>query len=212
MAKDRMNENRRGWVRNQYRGTWVSWRLTGAGQWRSGRLIDVSTSGAGLCATGELPRVGREIQICFQRGKWPLPYRVVRSESRQGVLGCRITAVQNRRDELRDCFAEAPVLWRNTGKGRWRRGRLINASRSGLGLLVHAVPPRAGEKIELALEGTGQRERCRVLRTAVREANQIMVACRMVSPGQWQAWLPPSLNAQTDPHRLIDKTYAKCIA
>ena len=206
MNENEMAENRRRWARKHYRRARISWRLAGAGSWRGGWLSDVSTSGVGLrISQGKLPNADQEIEVRFRSDARPIPYRVARAEVRQGVLGCRIASVQNRRGEARNCFTEAPVSWRNVGKGQWREGRLVDASPSGLALLVHAAPPRAGDQIELARKGTGQRSRCRVLRTETRRDSRVAVACRMVSSDQCQAWL----TAQVGPYPIISQAISR---
>ena len=192
MPERRPKDSRRGWARNRYRRAAISWRTDRTAPWCSGWLIDVSTSGLGLIIPqGELPAVGQEIEVLFRCDKRPIPYRVVRAEPRQGFLGCRIASVSNRRGEPRDCYTRVPVSWRNGGRGRWRTGRLINASDSGLALLVHAMPPRAGDRIELARKGSGQRARCHVVRTEVCEGGRVTVACRLASLEGCRAWLCP---------------------
>ena len=209
MGEDKTTENRRGWARNRYWRASISWRLAGAGSWQSGWLIDASTSGVGLLIPqGKLPRASQEIEVRFRRDTRPLPYRVARAEVRQGVLGCRIASVQNRRGEARDCFTEVPVSWRDAGEGQWRKGRLGNVSPSGRALRGHAGPPRAGDQIELARKGTGERARGRVLRTEIRNDSRIMVACRMVSPNECQAWL----TAQVGPYPIISHAISKAVA
>ena len=193
MAEGKTIESRRGWTRNHYLKLPVSWRMAGSGPWHKGHLIDASTSGVGLLISeGQLPRVGQEIEVRFRRNARPLPYSVARAEVRQGILGCRIASVENRRRQTRDCFTEVPVAWRSGTRGRWRNGRLINTSPSGLALLVRGSPPRAGGQIDLVRKVTGRRVCCRVVRTEVREAGQIMVACGVVSPDDYQTWLAPS--------------------
>ena len=193
MGRDMTTENRRGWVRNRYRGVPFSWwRVGRTGPWRRGGVIDVSVSGVSLSIPqGALPEAGQEIEVRFLRNKRPLPYRVVRVEPRQGVIGCRIASVGNRRGELRDYRPDVGVSWRSGRKGTWRMGRLFDTSASGLALNVQTQPPRAGEEIELAREDTGRRARYRVLRTEVCDRNRVLLACRMVSPESRQAWLPP---------------------
>ena len=199
MTGSKTLENRRGRVRNHYRRVLSSWwRLRRTGPWRRGGLIDVSTSGVSLHAPrGALPEVGQEIEICFLHNRRPLPYRVVRVEPGQGVIGCRIASVENRRGELRDYCPDVGVSWRSGRKGPWRVGWLYDTSASGLALHVRAQPPRAGEEIELAREDTGRRAHCRVLRAEVRDGNRILLACRMVSPESRQAWLPPPVETQS---------------
>jgi len=198
MGEHMVTENRRGWGRNRYWKLSIFWRLRRTGPWQRGRLLDVSTSGVGLfIPQGALPEVGQEVEVRFLLNKHPLPYGVVRVESRQRVIGCRIASVQNRRGDARDYYTDAPISWRVGGKGLWRSGRLSDASASGLALVVHGSPARAGEEIELARRSTAQRVRCYVLRTEVRDDNRILLACRMVSPESCQAWLPPPLETQS---------------
>jgi hypothetical protein len=201
MDKDMTKENRRGWVRNHYRRVPISWwRGSRTGPWQRCWLIDVSTSGVSLLVPqGALPEVGQGIEICFLRNRRPLPYRVVRVEPRQGVIGCRIASVENRRGELRDYCPDVGVSWRSGRKGTWHTGWLYDTSASGLALHVRAQPPRAGEEIELAREDTGRRALYRVLRTEVCDGNRTLLACRMVSPESRQAWLPPPVETQSSP-------------
>jgi hypothetical protein len=198
MGEKKMTENRRGWARNRYWRALISWRLRRTGSWRKAGLIDVSTSGASLLVPqGALPEVGQGIEICFLRNRRPLPYNVVRVESRQGVIGCRIASVENRRGELRDYSPDVGVSWRTGRKGAWRMGWLHDTSASGLALQVRAQPPRVGEEIELARQGTGRRAHYRVLRTEVRDGNRTLLACRKVSPESCQAWLTPPMKTQS---------------
>jgi len=197
MGEDMMTKNRRGWVRNRYRRASISWRPRQTGPWQRGWLIDVSTSGVSLSVPpGALPEVGQKIDVRFLLDKHPVPYRVARVDTDQGVVGCRIASVQNRRGDVRNCFADAPISWRVGGKGQWRSGRLSDASASGLALVVHGTPARAGEEIELACGGTAQRVRCHVLRTEVRDGNRVLLACRKASPETCQAWSPPPMGTQ----------------
>jgi hypothetical protein len=204
MGEDMTKENRRGWVRNHYMRVPISWwRRSRTGPWQRGWLIDVSTSGVSLLvAQGVLPEVGQEIEVCFLRNSRPLPYRVVRVESRQGVIGCRIASVNNRRGELRDYRPDVGVSWRSGRKGTWRLGWLYDTSASGLALNVRTQPPRAGEEIELIREDTGRPARYRVLRTEVCDGNRILLACRMVSPESCQVRLPPPVVTQSSPRWL----------
>ena len=211
MAEDMTRENRRDWVRNHYRRVLFSWwRLSRTGPWRRGWLVDVSVSGVSLSIPqGALPEAGQEIEVCFLRNRRPLPYRVVRVESRQGVIGCRIASVENRRGELRDYRPDVGVSWRSGRKGTWRMGRLYDTSASGLALSVQTQPPRAGEEIELAREDTGRPARYRVLRTEVCDGNRILLACRMVSPESCQVRLPPPVVTQSSPRWLPVRIAAK---
>ena len=209
MGKDMTKENRRGWVRNRYWRASISWRLRQTGPWQKGRLIDVSTSGVSLSVPpGALPEVGQGIEVRFLLDKHPVPYRVARVDTDQGVIGCRIASVQNRRRGVRDYYTDAPISWRVGGKGKWRGGRLSDASASGLALVVRGSPARAGEQIELARRGEAQRVRCHVLRTEVRDGKRILLACRKVSPESCQAWLPPPMETQSSspwpPGRIAD--------
>jgi len=198
MSRDMTKENRRGWVRNRYLRASISWRLRRTGPWQKSWLVDVSTSGVSLSIPqGALPEVGQEIEVCFLLNKPPLPYRVVRVETCHRVVGCRIASVQNRRGSVRDYYADAPISWRVGGKGQWRSGRLSDTSASGLALVVHGSPARAGEQIELACGGTARRVRCHVLRTEVRDGNRTLLACRKVSPESCKAWLPPPVETQS---------------
>jgi hypothetical protein len=203
MSEDMTKENRRGWVRNRYRGVPFSWwRLRRTGPWRRGGLIDASTSGVSLFVPqGGLPEVGQEIEICFLHNRRPLPYSVARVESRQGIIGCRIASVENRRGELRDYCPDVGVSWRSGRKGTWRMGWLYDTSASGLALHVRVQPPRAGEEIELAREDIGLRAHYRVLRTEVCDGNRTLLACRKVSPESCQAWLPLPVETQSSSHR-----------
>jgi hypothetical protein len=198
MAEGKTIESRRGWTRNHHLKLPISWRMAGSGPWRKGHLINASTSGVGLLISeGQLPGVGQEIEVRFRRNTRPLPYRVARAEVRQGILGCRIASVENRRRQSRDCFTEVPVAWRNgTKHSRWRSGWLINTSPSGLALLVRGSPPTAGGQIELARKGIGGRVCCRVVRIEVREPERTVVACGVVFPDDCQAWLAPPRKAR----------------
>jgi hypothetical protein len=199
MGEDMTKENRRDWVRNRYRGVPFSWwRPSRTGPWQRGGVIDVSASGVSLSIPqGALPEAGQEIEVCFLRNKRPVPYRVVRVESRQRVIACRIASVNNRRGELRDYRPDVGVSWRSGRKGTWRMGWLYDTSASGLALNVRTQPPRAGEEIELAREDTGRRARYRVLRTEVTDGNRTLLACRMVPPESCQAWLPLLMETQS---------------
>ena len=199
MGKDMTTQNRRGWVRNRYRRVLFSWwRLRRTGPWQRGGLIDVSTSGVSLSIPQSgPPEVGQEIEVCFLRNRRPLPYRVVRVDPRQGVIGCRIASVENRRGELRDYCPDVGVSWRSGRKGTWHMGWLYDTSASGLALHVRTQPPRAGEEIELAREATGRRAHYRVLRTEACDGNRFLLACRMVFPASCQAWLPAPMEAQS---------------
>ena len=213
MAEGKTIESRRGWARNHYVKLLVSWRLARSGPWHKGRLIDASTSGVGLLVSkGQLPGVGQEIEVLFRGNTRPLPYRVARAEVRQRILGCRIASVENRRRQARDRFTEVPVSWRNASKSRWRNGRLINTSPSGLALLVRGNPPKAGDQIELARKGAERRVRCRVVRTEAREPDQIMVACGGVSPDDCQAGLAPSRGAPDDLRLALSQPDVKAVA
>ena len=198
MAESKTIESRRRWARKHYLKLSISWRMEGSGPWRKGHLIDASTSGVGLLISeGQLPKAGQEIEVRFRRNTRPLPYRVARAEVRQGILGCRIASVENRRRQARDSFTEAPVAWRSGARGsRWRSGRLINTSPSGLALLVRGSPPTAGGQIELARKGVGGRVYCRVVRIEIREPERTMVACGVVFPDDYQAWLAPPRKAR----------------
>ena len=192
MAEGKTVESRRGWARNHFLESPVLWRMAGASPWHTGRLIDASTCGVGLLVSeGLLPGVGQEIEVRFGRNARPLPYRVARAEVRQGILGCRIASVDNRRRQGRDCFTEVPVEWSNGTKGRRRNGRLINTSPSGLALLVRGNPPKAGGQIVLARKGAGKLVCCRVVRTEVRGPDRTVVACGVVFPDDCQPWLAP---------------------
>lgn len=125
-----------------------------------------------------------------------MPYRVVRVESRQGIIGCRIASVENRRGEPRDYCPDLSVSWRIGRKGAWRMGRVYDTSASGLALHVRTQPPRGGEEIELAWH-TGRRAHYRVLRTEVCDGNRVLLACRMASPESRRAWLPPPVETQS---------------
>jgi hypothetical protein len=199
MSEDMTKENRRGWVRNRCPRVLFSWwRVTRTGPWRRGWLIDVSVSGVSLSIPqGALPEVGQEIEVCFFRNRRPLPYHVVRVESRQGAIGCRVASVENRRGEPRDYRPDIGVSWRSGRKGTWRTGWLYDTSASGLALHVQEPPPRAGEEIELAREDAGRGAHYRVLRTELRDGARTLLACRMVSPQSCQAWLPPPVITQS---------------
>jgi len=199
MTRSKVLENRRHNPRQSLPRAPVSWRRHGNTLWRRGRLIDVSTSGVSLLIEqGALPEAGQKIEVCFLRNRRPLPYRVVRVESRQGIIGCRIASVGNRRGELRDYRPDVGVSWRSGRKGTWRRGWLYDTSASGLALHVRVQPPRAGEEIELAREDTGRRAHYRVLRTEVCDGNRTLLACRTVFPESCQAWLPPPMDTQSN--------------
>jgi len=210
MTRGRAFENRRQEARHYLPSVPVTWTRAGAGRWRRGWLNDVSSSGAALLVPMDIaPKAGQEIEVRLRRDRRPISYRVVRVEPRQGLLGCRIASVSNRRAEPRDCYTRVPVSWRNGGRGRWRTGRLINASDSGLALLVHAMPPRAGDRIELARKGSGQRARCHVVRTEVCEGGRVTVACRLASLEGSRAWLCPPPRPQRSLRCLPGKISGK---
>ena len=71
--------------------------------------------------------------------------------------------------------------------------------------MVRGSPPRAGGRIELARKGTERGLHCRVVRTEVREADQIKVACGVVSPDGCQAWLAPRRRAPDDPRLALSQ-------
>ena len=111
----------------------------------------------------------------------------------------RSRAIRNRRHEpRRQYLLRAFVAWRRHGAAMWRRGWLNDISVSGASLLVSTEgQPNAGQEIDLLPKYSGQAVLCRVVRTRIREDDQGLVACRVVSADGCPALLRPAPNAGT---------------
>jgi hypothetical protein len=106
--------------------------------------------------------------------------------------------LENRRHEPRQYLPRAPVAWRRHGNTTWHSGWLKDISASGASLLVSTRgQPHAGQEIDLRRRYSGETLLCRVVRTQIREDNQGLVACRVVSADGCPALLRPAPNAGT---------------
>jgi hypothetical protein len=121
----------------------------------------------------------------------------------------RSRAVKNRRHESRRQYLpRAPVAWRRHGAAMWRRGWLNDISVSGASLLVSTQgQPNAGQEIDLLPRYSGQAVLCRVVRTRIREDDQGLVACRIVSADGCPALLGPALNAGTARQQALGRAW-----
>jgi hypothetical protein len=104
--------------------------------------------------------------------------------------------IEDRRHEPRQSLPKAVVAWRRHGNSLWHRGWLNDISRSGASLLSSTQgQPHAGQEIELRLAYNGEVLLCRVVRTQIREDEQNLVACRVISADGCRALLRPGPNA-----------------
>ena len=105
-------------------------------------------------------------------------------------------SLENSRHEPRQYLPRAPVAWRSHGTTMWRRGWLNDISASGASVLVSTQgQPHAGQEIDLRRRYSGEAVLCRVVRTQIREDDQGLVACRVVSADGCPALLLPGPNA-----------------
>ena len=120
----------------------------------------------------------------------------------------RSRVLENRRHEPRQSLPRAPVAWRRRGSTMWRRGWLNDISASGASLLVSTQgQPNAGQEIDLLPKYSGQAVLCRVVRTRIREDDQGLVACRVVSADGCPALLGPVLNAGTARQQALGRAW-----
>ena len=116
--------------------------------------------------------------------------------------------LENRRHEPRQYLPRAPVAWRRHGTTMWRRGWLNDISASGASLLVSTEgQPHAGQEIDLRRRYSGAALLCRVVRTQIREDDQGLVACRVVSADGCPALLRPKTNAGTAHRQAIRRAW-----
>ena len=111
----------------------------------------------------------------------------------------RSRAAKNRRHESRRQYLpKAPVAWRRHGAAMWCRGWLNDISVSGASLLVSTEgQPNAGQEIDLLPRYSEEAVLCRVVRIRIREDDQGLIACRIVSADGYPALLKPVPNAET---------------
>jgi len=120
----------------------------------------------------------------------------------------RSRVLENRRHEPRQSLPRAPVAWRRRGSTMWRRGWLNDISASGASLLVSTQgQPHAGQEIELRRRYSGEAVLCRVVRTQIREDDQGLVACRVVSADGCPALLRPAPNAGTARRQVLRRAW-----
>ncbi len=112
-------------------------------------------------------------------------------------------AFQNRRYETRNHYASVPVSWRHSRSDQWRDARLVDASGSGVAIVIQGAPPKAGEEIEMVCRNPRERTICHVVRTQLIEDGQIKVACRLLAPDACQAWLRPSHETERSHRRRL---------
>jgi hypothetical protein len=120
----------------------------------------------------------------------------------------RSRALENRRHEPRQSLPRAPVAWRRHGNTTWHRGWLNDISASGASLFVSTEgQPHAGQEIDLRRRYRGEALLCRVARTHIREDDQGLVACRVVSADGCPALLGPVPNAGTARRQALRRAW-----
>ena len=118
------------------------------------------------------------------------------------------TPLENRRREPRQYLPRAPVAWRRHGGTTWHRGWLNDISASGASLFVSPEgQPRAGQELDLRRRRSGEALLCRVVRTQIREDNQGLVACRVVSADGCPALVRPAPTAGTVRQQSIRRAW-----
>jgi hypothetical protein len=120
----------------------------------------------------------------------------------------RSRALENRRHEPRQSLPRAPVAWRRHGNTTWHRGWLNDISASGASLFVSTEgQPHAGQEIDLRRRYRGEALLCRVVSTQIREDNQGLVACRVVSADGCPALLRPAPHAGTARRQALRRAW-----